>query len=181
MRLRTKSRFAVTAMVDLALRHDHGPVSLSAISGRHQFSLSYLEQLFSKLRQSGLVQSTRGPGGGYTLARATELISVADIVLAVDKPNAADEEDPQAQESWMKSEAWTGLTQQVMEHLSSITLRQLVLDELARGVQVEEPKHPGKSGVFAKPKLQNFKSNAPNSVFALAGTLLAKNRKPASR
>jgi len=72
MRLSTKSRFAVTAMIDVALREDRGPVSLSAISERHQISLSYLEQLFSKLRQHQLVESTRGPGGGYSLARSAE-------------------------------------------------------------------------------------------------------------
>jgi len=72
MRLSTKSRFAVTAMIDVALREDHGPVALAAISARHQISLSYLEQLFSKLRQSELVESTRGPGGGYSLARSAE-------------------------------------------------------------------------------------------------------------
>ena len=74
MRLSTKSRFAVTAMIDVALREDRGPVSLSAISERHQISLSYLEQLFSKLRQHQLVESTRGPGGGYSLARSAEKI-----------------------------------------------------------------------------------------------------------
>lgn len=67
MRLSTKSRFAVTAMIDVALREKSGPVPLSDIAARHQISLSYLEQMFSRLRQHGLVESTRGPGGGYTL------------------------------------------------------------------------------------------------------------------
>ena len=86
MRLSTKSRFAVTAMIDVALREDRGPVALAAISERHQISLSYLEQLFSKLRQAGLVESTRGPGGGYSLGRNPEKISMADIMEAVDAP-----------------------------------------------------------------------------------------------
>ena len=90
MRLSTKSRFAVTAMIDVALREDRGPVSLSAISERHQISLSYLEQLFSKLRQHHLVESTRGPGGGYSLARNAEkspwpTLSVPSIFLSSQK------------------------------------------------------------------------------------------------
>ena len=84
MRLSTKGRFAVTAMIDVGLRDNAGPVSLAEIAARHQISLSYLEQLFSKLRQRGLVESTRGPGGGYSLARRAESITVADIIGAVE-------------------------------------------------------------------------------------------------
>lgn len=86
MRLTTKGRFAVTAMIDLALRQASGPVTLAAISQRQQISLSYLEQLFGKLRRNDLVESTRGPGGGYTLSRPAQQISVADIILSVDEP-----------------------------------------------------------------------------------------------
>ena len=86
MRLTTKGRFAVTAMVDLALNNGGGPVTLAQISERQKISLSYLEQLFGKLRRQQLVNSTRGPGGGYTLARKTDEVSVADIILAVDEP-----------------------------------------------------------------------------------------------
>jgi len=86
MRLTTKGRFAVTAMIDLALRENSGPVALAAISGRQQISLSYLEQLFGKLRRHELVESTRGPGGGYSLGRKSESITVADIIVAVDEP-----------------------------------------------------------------------------------------------
>jgi len=86
MRLTTKGRFAVTAMIDLALRQNNGPVTLAAISQRQQISLSYLEQLFGKLRRQNLVESTRGPGGGYTLGRKAHEISVADIILSVDEP-----------------------------------------------------------------------------------------------
>ena len=82
MRLTTKGRFAVTAMIDLALREHSGPVALAAISGRQQISLSYLEQLFGKLRRHELVESTRGPGGGYSLGRKSEEITVADIIVA---------------------------------------------------------------------------------------------------
>ena len=86
MRLTTKGRFAVTAMIDLGLRSINGPVALAAISARQQISLSYLEQLFGKLRRAELVASTRGPGGGYSLGREAAKITVADIIVAVDEP-----------------------------------------------------------------------------------------------
>src|SRR6185312_13850654 len=86
MRLTTKGRFAVTAMIDLALRQDQGPVTLAGISQRQDISLSYLEQLFGKLRRHEIVESVRGPGGGYQLARRPEKVSVADIIIAVDEP-----------------------------------------------------------------------------------------------
>jgi Rrf2 family iron-sulfur cluster assembly transcriptional regulator len=86
MRLTTKGRFAVTAMVDLTQRGGKGPVTLAAISERQQISLSYLEQLFAKLRKNNVVASVRGPGGGYCLARPASKISIADIVVAVDEP-----------------------------------------------------------------------------------------------
>jgi len=174
MRLSTKSRFAVTAMIDVALREEQGPVSLAAISERHQISLSYLEQLFSKLRQHGLVESTRGPGGGYSLGRAAERITMADILSAVDAPTAEETAGPE--NSWMSSELWSSLNEQMLSHLRSINLRQLVAEQRARGVQIE-PAAPrrasaSKSGVFARPKASSFQVTAPNSVFALASTLV---------
>jgi Rrf2 family iron-sulfur cluster assembly transcriptional regulator len=113
MRLSTKSRFAVTAMIDVALREDRGPVSLAAISVRHQISLSYLEQLFSKLRQQGLVESTRGPGGGYSLSRNAEKITMADIVGAVDAPS---DDEAGADGCWMNSELWASLNEKMLTH-----------------------------------------------------------------
>ncbi len=86
MRLTTKGRFAVTAMIDLGLRQEKGPVTLAAISQRQKISLSYLEQLFGRLRRHELVESMRGPGGGYKLARGGKDITVADIIYAVDEP-----------------------------------------------------------------------------------------------
>src|SRR6185503_5624302 len=86
MRLTTKGRFAVTAMLDVALNAQDGPVTLAAISARQKISLSYLEQLFGKLRRRGLVDSVRGPGGGYNLGRAPETVAVSDIIVAVDEP-----------------------------------------------------------------------------------------------
>lgn len=173
MRLSTKSRFAVTAMIDVALREDRGPVSLAAISERHQISLSYLEQLFSKLRQAGLVESTRGPGGGYSLSRVADQISMADILSAVDAPTA--EEAAGEQDSWMNSDLWSSLNNQMLAHLQSISLRQLVSEQRAKGVAIEPAPAKATSvrkGVFARPKVDVLKITAPNSVFALAGTLM---------
>ena len=173
MRLSTKSRFAVTAMIDVALREDRGPVSLAAISERHQISLSYLEQLFSKLRQAGLVESTRGPGGGYSLGRAAEQISMADIMGAVEA--SADEETAGEQDDWMHNDLWSSVNNQMLAHLQAIRLRQLVAEQRAKGVAVEPApvKAPSvKKGVFARPKVEVMKITAPNSVFALAGTLM---------
>ena len=84
MRLSTRGRFAITAMIDLALRQTATPVPLADLAQRHRISMSYLEQMFARLRQHGLVESTRGPGGGYTLAHAADSISVADIIGAIE-------------------------------------------------------------------------------------------------
>jgi len=86
MRLTTKGRFAVTAMIDVAMHSGEGPVTLAGVSERQKISLSYLEQLFGKLRRHRLVDSVRGPGGGYNLARPADAVSVADIIVAVDEP-----------------------------------------------------------------------------------------------
>lgn len=86
MRLTTKARYAVMAMVDLASSVDHGPVKLADIAERQELSLSYLEQLFARLRRAGLVRSVRGPGGGYLPCRGAAEVTIADIVLAVDEP-----------------------------------------------------------------------------------------------
>jgi Rrf2 family iron-sulfur cluster assembly transcriptional regulator len=176
MRLSTKSRFAVTAMIDIALRENVGPVSLADIGGRHQISLSYLEQLFSKLRRCGLVESTRGPGGGYSLGRSSEAISVADILGAVethpDKPGRGEKIFPQAEGSseWMTQELWATLDTKMVEYMESINLRQLVGEQRAKGVQVT-PK-AAKHGVYTQPKPEPVRSTAPNSVFTLGRSLL---------
>jgi Rrf2 family iron-sulfur cluster assembly transcriptional regulator len=86
MQLSTKGRYAVMAMTDLAARSGERPVTLADIAGRQEISLAYLEQLFSRLRRRGVVESVRGPGGGYRLSRPAAAISVADVVLAVDEP-----------------------------------------------------------------------------------------------
>ena len=130
MRLTTKGRFAVTAMLDLAMRGQGGPVTLAGISERQKISLSYLEQLFGKLRRHALVDSVRGPGGGYCLARPAGQISVADIIRAVDEPLDATQcggkENCLDEHQCMTHDLWATLNRKMFEYLSSVTLGELV-------------------------------------------------------
>lgn len=130
MRLTTKGRFAVTAMLDLALRGDKGPVTLAGISERQAISLSYLEQLFSRLRRHELVESVRGPGGGYYLARKPDAVSVADIIRAVDEPIDATQcggkENCHDEHRCLTHDLWTGLNAHIYEYLDGVTLATLV-------------------------------------------------------
>jgi Rrf2 family iron-sulfur cluster assembly transcriptional regulator len=136
MRLTTKGRFAVTAMLDLALRHRDGPVTLAGIGARQGISLSYLEQLFGKLRRHALVQSVRGPGGGYRLARPLEKVLVADIILAVDEPLDATlcggMENCREDKRCMTHNLWVGLNEKLFDYLNSVTLQDLVNEQLAK-------------------------------------------------
>ena len=130
MRLTTKGRYAVTAMLDLALHSDHGPVSLSDISNRQAISLSYLEQLFAKLRKQSLVTSVRGPGGGYRLSRARDEIFVAQIVDAVnesvDATGCKGKSDCQGGSTCLTHHLWCDLSDQIHDFLNQISLEQLV-------------------------------------------------------
>ncbi|HEX8962061.1 MAG TPA: Fe-S cluster assembly transcriptional regulator IscR [Rhodocyclaceae bacterium] len=130
MRLTTKGRFAVTAMIDLALRQHEGPVTLAGIAERQNISLSYLEQLFGKLRRQQLVASVRGPGGGYCLARPMSGISVADIIRAVDEPldatNCGGKRNCHEDHLCMTHQLWTNLNARMFEYLSSVNLAELV-------------------------------------------------------
>jgi Rrf2 family iron-sulfur cluster assembly transcriptional regulator len=136
MRLTTKGRFAVTAMMDLAMNGGHGPVTLAGISRRQGISLSYLEQLFGKLRRHTLVDSVRGPGGGYTLARDTNAVSVADIIIAVDEPLDATQcggkENCQDEQRCMTHDLWSKLNEKMYEYLQSVKLSELVAKQQAR-------------------------------------------------
>ena len=178
MRLTTKGRFAVTAMIDLGLRASNGPVALAAISQRQQISLSYLEQLFGKLRRHELVESTRGPGGGYSLGREAGQITVADIILAVDEPldatGCGGKENCMGddQGKCMTHDLWTELNARMIEFLSSVTLQKLVDDQIARGVSVAE-QAPIKRAISSAPVVKPIRVTGPNSVFAL-GAALAK-------
>jgi Rrf2 family iron-sulfur cluster assembly transcriptional regulator len=166
MRLTTKGRFAVTAMIDLALHHGSGPVTLAEISGRQKISLSYLEQLFGKLRRHQLVESVRGPGGGYCLAKDLAAVSVADIILAVDEPIDATQcggkENCRDEQKCLTHDLWAALNDRIFDYLGSVSLRQLVENEKAReaakaaGVaQVHDMREPGKRGSTPVPHEQS--------------------------
>ncbi len=174
MRLSTKGRFAVTAMIDVALREKLGPVPLSDIAARQQISLSYLEQMFSKLRSEGLVTSTRGPGGGYTLGQRTDAITVADIIAAVEDAPAKTSTQEPAPAQDMAQDLWDTMNAKVLDFMQSVTLRSLVLEQLAKGVKIEQKPVPNR-GVFKKPAHHAIRTNAPNSVFALGQSLLARS------
>jgi Rrf2 family iron-sulfur cluster assembly transcriptional regulator len=131
MRLTTKGRFAVTAMIDLALRQEHGPVTLAGISQRQEISLSYLEQLFGKLRRHEIVESVRGPGGGYNLARKADNVTVADIIIAVDEPIDATQCGSKghchgSHIQCMTHDLWATLNTKMVDYLDSVSLQDLV-------------------------------------------------------
>jgi Rrf2 family transcriptional regulator, iron-sulfur cluster assembly transcription factor len=177
MRLTTKGRFAVTAMIDLGLRSTNGPVALAAISQRQQISLSYLEQLFGKLRRHELVESTRGPGGGYALGRDAGQITVADIILAVDEPldatGCAGKENCMGDDNGkcMTHDLWAALNTRMIEFLSSVTLKKLVDEQIAKGVSVAE-QPPMKRAISSVPVVKPIRITGPNSVFALGAALV---------
>ena len=136
MRLTTKGRFAVTAMIDLAMQHGSGPVTLAEISGRQKISLSYLEQLFGKLRRHQLVESVRGPGGGYCLAKDMAQLSVSEIILAVDEPIDATQcggkENCHDDRKCLTHDLWAALNERIFDYLGGVTLRQLVDSQKAK-------------------------------------------------
>lgn len=133
MRLTTKGRFAVTAMLDLAIHEKDRPVTLADISERQYISLSYLEQLFSKLRRCGLVKSVRGPGGGYRIAKHLDEIAVADIISAVDEQVDATQcgghENCRNERRCMTHDLWTSLNVKILEYLAEVSLSDLVTSQ----------------------------------------------------
>ena len=170
MRLSTRGRFAITAMIDLALREKGYPVPLSDLALRHGISLSYLEQVFAKLRNHSLVESTRGPGGGYTLGFRGDSITVADIIGAIEEVG-----DPANGRKGRRAgvldtqDLWDSLHSAVFEHMKTISLKSLADTQRASGFKVEERRKPGVKGVMpavkARPPMHTL---PPNSVFALA-------------
>jgi Rrf2 family iron-sulfur cluster assembly transcriptional regulator len=140
MRLTTKGRFAVTAMIDVAMHGGKGPVTLAGVSERQKISLSYLEQLFGKLRRHGLVESVRGPGGGYHLARPADMVSVADVIVAVDEPidatQCAGKENCHDDKRCMTHDLWASLNAHIFSFLQSVTLEQLVRQQDKQPVAV---------------------------------------------
>ncbi|MBT6274630.1 MAG: Fe-S cluster assembly transcriptional regulator IscR [Chromatiales bacterium] len=130
MRLTTKGRYAVTAMLDLALHHENGPVSLAEIAERQGISLSYLEQLFGQLRKHGLVHSTRGPGGGYRLGTSAADIAVGDVIRAVDETvdatRCAGKQNCHHDGPCLTHDLWEDLSTRIQSFLGEIDLAQLI-------------------------------------------------------
>ena len=144
MRLTTKGRFAVTAMVDLAKHQDKGPVALATIAERQDISLSYLDQLFSRLRREGLVSRVRGPGGGYRPGRPMDEITIAEIVEAVDEPldttQCGGKENCQNDHICSTHHLWSNLNVRMMEYLDSVTLGAVVRGEIKRVISRRRPR-----------------------------------------
>jgi Rrf2 family iron-sulfur cluster assembly transcriptional regulator len=140
MRLTTKGRFAVTAMVDLSMRQTRGPVTLATISERQHISLSYLEQLFGKLRRAKLVNSVRGPGGGYNLAKPIADITVSEIISAVDEPidatQCAGKENCNDDRRCITHDLWATLNEKMNDYLNSVSLADVVSHQQGKQVQV---------------------------------------------
>lgn len=144
MRLTTKGRYAVTAVLDLALHQNDGPVSLAAISERQGISLSYLEQLFAKLRRNNIVSSTRGPGGGYTLTNNVDEVSVSDIILAVDESckvvDCDDSDGCNGGYQCLTHDLWQELSNEIRTFLDGITLSEIMSQEAVNDVKVRQDK-----------------------------------------
>lgn len=154
MRLTTKGRYAVTAMLDLAYHGEKRPVTLTDIAKRQEISLSYLEQLFARLRRSGMVEGVRGPGGGYQLSRGTHEITIAEIISAVDETidstRCGGKANCQNSQPCLTHDLWMGLSEQIRLHLAGISLQDVLQrksvrmvaerqDQLASGVSVDIP------------------------------------------
>jgi len=146
MRLSTKGRYAVTAMLDLAIHEGKGPITLLDISQSQGISLSYLEQLFAKLRRDGLVEGVRGPGGGYRLAKPASAVSIADIITAVDEKMDATvcegKENCQNGERCLTHDLWTSLSKQIFDYLAAISLADFLARPSVR-VLIERSRDPG--------------------------------------
>jgi len=192
MRLTTRSRYALVAIADVALRGSHGPIALSTIGERHGISLSYLEMLFSALRRAGLVASTRGPGGGYSLGRSACDITVAEIVLASEQGKnghiAPDHDTMTAHQGAMTHALWQAFNHAVVDHLSSVTLADVVAHEVvaqatagyvadgrpAPATASQTPSPPTPPDRSHRPKRQLPRDGVPNSVFALGSAVRAR-------
>lgn len=138
MRLTTKGRYAVTAMLDLAYHSEKKPVTLTDIAKRQDISLSYLEQLFARLRRYGMVEGVRGPGGGYQLSRKAEHISIAQIISAVDETidstRCGGKANCQKEQPCLTHDLWMGLSDQIRQYLDSISLHDVLTRKNVRRV-----------------------------------------------
>lgn len=153
MRLTTKGRYAVTAMLDLAVNAAAGPISLADISRRQEISLSYLEQLFARLRRARLVESVRGPGGGYLLAMAPESISVAQVIDAVDESvdstRCGGLSDCQQGDTCLTHHLWCELSDQIHGFLDGITLGELAVRQEVQTIASRQRRRQGNDGILA--------------------------------
>ena len=167
MRLTTKGRFAVTAMLDLAMNHQHGPVTLAGISERQRISLSYLEQLFGKLRRRELVTSVRGPGGGYCLGREQAAISVADITRAVDEvldaTQCGGKSNCHEEHICMTHNLWANLNKRMYEYLDSVTLADMVREQQPNATTVLHDQRPARR---ARPRTEGLADSPTQSLTA---------------
>jgi len=158
MKLTSKGRYAVTAMLDVAIHAASGPVSLADISGRQGISLSYLEQLFSRLRKHGLVNSVRGPGGGYRLGKCSDNIAVADVISAVDESinatRCGGKGDCQSGNQCLTHSLWTDLSSRIEDFLQSISLSELVEQRNVRLVSERQDSQYQKT--MKKPQLETL-------------------------
>lgn len=145
MRLTTKGRYAVTAMLDLAYHSQKHPITLTDIATRQTISLSYLEQLFARLRKAGMVKGVRGPGGGYTLSRDAHEINVADIIEAVDEAvdstKCGGKANCHNDQPCITHDLWMGLSEQIREYLKHISLGQLLKREMVSEVAKRQSHH----------------------------------------
>lgn len=152
MRLTTKGRYAVTAMLDLAINADAAPTSLGDIARRQGISLSYLEQLFARLRRAGLVHSVRGPGGGYLLAQTPAAINVSNIIDAVDESVDATRcqglSDCQQGDTCLTHHLWCELSEQIRHFLEAVTLEQLRLRPDIQQIATRQQSRPD-AGILA--------------------------------
>ncbi|CAA9891899.1 DNA-binding transcriptional repressor [Candidatus Methylobacter favarea] len=144
MRLTTKGRYAVTAMIDLAFHSQQNPTALTDIAARQSLSLSYLEQLFARLRRAGMVQGIRGPGGGYKLCRKASDINIADIISAVDEQidstSCGGESNCQNNQPCLTHDLWVGLSEQISKYLKGITLAELMEKNQVKEIAVRQAK-----------------------------------------
>lgn len=131
MKMTTKGRYAVTAMLDLALQYGQAPTPLANIAERQDLSLSYLEQLFAQLRREGLVNSTRGPGGGYSLGREPGEIAISEIIKAVNEPLP---ETSHSDEPCYMSQVWSELSAEIEQFLDSVSLADILNSVEVRNV-----------------------------------------------
>ncbi len=142
MRLTTKGRYAVTAMLDLAFHSQNKPVTLTDIATRQTISLSYLEQLFARLRKAGMVKGVRGPGGGYRLSRPADEISIADIITAVDEQvdstKCGGTGDCQNNLPCLTHDLWMGLSEQIRQYLQGISLASLMEKDFVNEVAMRQ-------------------------------------------